>query len=154
MPKIAMDNTALNAVELPRYIRPSSICRNDTSITIRTGTLRFGLTADRKSDAGSPLSRAKAHAVRLVEVTQAALAATATRLIHNARIDAPAEDSVTFRNSCMNGKPIFDCRSPSRFPRAKSSTIVYIRPIIPLITTLPTIARGTFREGLGSSSLR
>lgn len=75
---------------------------------MRTGTFNVGLTSAKNSDAGNPLSRANAHAVRLVDVTHAALAAVATMVMHRASTEAPAAEAVTFKKSCIKGNPVLD----------------------------------------------
>lgn len=114
----------------------------------------MGLTSEKNCDAGKPPSRANAQDVRLVDVTHAALAAIATKVMHRANTEAPAGEPVTFKNNCMKGNPVLDSSRDSRFPKENSRTVAYIRPITPLIMTLPIMANGTLRDGFGISSLK
>ena len=71
---------------------------------------------------GTALSRAKAQAVREVEVRPAAFAATATSDTTKESIVPPATLLVVFSKSCMNGNPVGEERREFRSPSEKRRT--------------------------------
>ena len=90
--------------------------------TIRTGICCPLLTYAKYVWNGTALSRAKAQAVREVDVRPAAFAATATIETIKESIAPPATLLVVFSKSCMNGNRVGQARRETRSSREKRRT--------------------------------
>lgn len=85
---------ALKALELPRKMQPKMTTRAVVNMSEFSGTSSLGCTLAKNLDAGSPLSRAKAHVI-LLDVVMIEVVAKSRHTSGNmSRHTAPARELV------------------------------------------------------------
>ena len=104
-------------------------------------------TLDKNFQPGRPRSRAKDHTMRDAEARKPTSAHSARAVIIDAITAAPRTDLVAWRNICMKGNPVGESKAAVRSPRQKSTAMIIPNPMLPLITRVNIMDRGTITEG-------
>lgn len=149
------ETMALNATVEPMFMRPMIADTMAQKAMERRGSAVRASTCDRKSENGSPLSRANAQVWRDAAARKPKDAQTTSAMRMAVSTEEPAwEESVAVKKTWMKSKPVGLVRSVDKSPRVKQKAMLMARPRVPFSRMVEIMAQGTTVEALRTSSAR